>query len=143
MNNKTLLTLFSLVVLLTACGEDSPEKRYTGKWSFTTLSGEYAELWISDSALATVKGPNNIPYTFSARHRNDTTYIYDFGKTEQAFDRFVRLGVSEDKLQILQDGNKTELKLIEREVPEISNSESFKNQVLGEYQTRARKKKTK
>lgn len=138
MLRKTVLPSLCLLLLLSACQKTSDS--YTGQWAFTTQKGEYAELWISEKALATVKGPANIPYVFGARHQADTTFIFDFGNSLRPFDRFVRLKNNGGKMSILQDGNQTQLTLLNPEVPAISNSEGFKNQMLKTFKDRAPQK---
>lgn len=135
-----ILSTFSALLLFSSC-QSSPAKGKDAKgiWGFQTLKGDYAELWMDEDALVTVKNPNPNPAFFSYMQNGDTIKLYNYGEADAdkpPLDKFVITSRADKKMGILQDGHTNELTLISTDVPAIENSQEYKDNVLGQLKSR-------
>ena len=131
------LTIFTLFII--SCTHAGKENVISGKWSFETLDGNYAELWIDNNSLLTVRNPSKRPFVFDYHQSGDTIILYQYGQRNEAqfeVDRFVIRGQSAEELEIRQDTVNNNLTRITAEVANIENTEDYKKSVLTEFEKR-------
>jgi hypothetical protein len=135
-----LATLFVSIGLFSACSHSANETSFTGIWSYQTLEGNYAELWVTDESLLAIRNPGQRPSVFDYLRSGDTVKIYAQGMAEDGrtpLDRFYIQSRQNGKLIKIQDGITTELTLVEEEQPEMGETEEFEKQVLSDFNSRA------
>lgn len=138
MKKRLLLAcMIGTALALSSCSSKSDVK---GKWSFKTLKGDYAELWLDDQSLVTVRPELPNPYVYDYAHNGDTIIIYQYGQRDRKnfeVGRFLIESHKGDNMNILQDTVHNALNLISSDIEPIKNTETYRNDVLIEYQSRA------
>ena len=132
---------FALGVLLTAallssCNQPHAKDDLKGKWSFHTKAGDYSELWISDTSLATIKSPRERVYVFSYHLQKDSVMIYEHSSDTTVLDAFLVSQWHDDNLVIVQDGVENKLVKISGTAPLINNTLQFRKNMETEFRTR-------
>lgn len=137
---STLLTLGLSAIALTACQTASSPSTVKGKWSFNTLQGDYAELWMDDQSLLTVRSDSRNPYVFDYIHNGDTIILYEKGQRgdkKWEASRFLIEEQNDTLIKILQNTIHNELHLISKDPGKIKNIQSYRDSVLLDFDSRA------
>lgn len=120
MIKKTLMLAGLSALAFVSCQKDPPP--LTGIYSFETLSGQYAEVWIDAEKLAIVKADPAQTGFFYYKLKDDTLRMFrnqlDLQNNKIA-DRLYIKSQSDSVLQIVQDAYQNRLRLITRQVPRI------------------------
>lgn len=142
MKLKSLLIACSASVLLfPSCSSDSSSNSLEGKWSFSTMQGAYSELWLDGDNLLTVKSDSRNPYVFDYNQNGDTIVIYNHGLKGSKSDEIDRFFIEKhdgETVTILQDSVENRLQLISKDVGNIKNTQSYRDSVLLDFDSRAK-----
>lgn len=137
--------LIAIALFFNSCQEESTGEGadITGTWSFTTLKGEYSELWVNENSMLIIRNPNPRPSVFDYIQKGDTIKLYIQGESAKGtppLDQFYIQSKAEKEVTLLQDGNENKLTLIEAGAPKFENTEDFKKKVLSDFSSRAPQK---
>jgi len=130
------------ILLFSSCQKNS--NSLEGKWSFNTLQGAYAELWLDGKSLLPVKSDTRQPYVFDYSQKGDTIILYEQGQRgdkQYEIDRFLIEEYNGEKVTILQDTVHNDLQLISSEIFHIKNTQTYRDSVLLDFDTRAQSEK--
>ncbi len=133
-----------LAIGLTSCNNKSAKQtEFTGIWSYETLEGNYAELWVTDDSFLAIRNPEKRAGIYDYLRNGDTVMIYAQGMADEShtpLDRFYIKSRKGDKLTKVQDDITTVLTLVEKTKPTLGETEEFENKVLSDFTKRAGQK---
>lgn len=130
-----ILAAVASLLFCSSCSTNNPVNE-KGKWSFTTLSGDKAEIWMDGRHFASIRSNTNQAFIFNYKINGDTVNLYRPEDSTNVMDHFIVAEESDSIMNVVQDGHKNTLKLIDRTTPDIENTDDFKNSMSQDFQSR-------
>lgn len=139
-----LSSILGLIILISSCqSETTDPNSIHGIWTYTTLEGDYAELWIAENSMLSIRNPSPIPSVFDYTQNGDTIRIYTQGLPQNPKNPrglFTIQSREGNKLVKMQDNIQTELLLIQEGAAELKETDEFEKEVIDAFIGRLSKK---